>query len=90
VGYFVERAARDPVWRAEQISGALALERARREADPESFRAARRAATRRTRERHRAVGLTFHELLERSRASPLGRSTKKTPSSVQQTPLRTL
>ena len=64
--YYAERAARDPEWRRQAIAGALERERARRERDPEAFRARRREATARTRARQVAHGLTFTELLRRS------------------------
>ena len=67
MGYFVERAARDPDWRAAQIAGAAERERARREADPEGFRAAQAEASRRYRAKHERTGLTFQQLLDRSR-----------------------
>jgi hypothetical protein len=70
VSYYAARAARDPAWPREQIDGARERARARREADPEGFRARRRAATRRTRERHAAAGLTFEELAQRAGALP--------------------
>jgi hypothetical protein len=68
VSYYAERSARDPEWRREQIAGAKGREQAEREADPEGFKARRRAATRRTRQRQAQHGLTFDELLQRSRA----------------------
>jgi hypothetical protein len=37
--YYVARGRRDPEWLAEQRAGALERERARREREPESFRA---------------------------------------------------
>ena len=63
--YYARRSARDPEWRAQQIREAKEREARRREEDPEGLRAARREATRRTRERQAAHGLTFHELRER-------------------------
>jgi hypothetical protein len=63
--YYARRSARDPEWREQQIREAKERESRRREADPEGLRAARREATRRTRERQAARGLTFHELRER-------------------------
>jgi hypothetical protein len=67
VTYYADRSARDPAWRREQIEEAREREQARRAADPDGFRARRREATRRTRTRQAEAGLTFHELLERSR-----------------------
>jgi hypothetical protein len=67
VSYYAERAARDPDWHAAQLAGAKERESERRAKDPEAFRAAAREKTRRTRERQRARGLTFQELLDRSR-----------------------
>jgi hypothetical protein len=63
--YYARRSARDPEWHAAQLEGAKVRERRRREEDPERLKAARREATRRTRERQAAHGLTFHELRER-------------------------
>jgi len=68
VSYYARRSARDADWRREQVEAAKERERAAREADPEGFRARRRAATRRTRERQAQHGLTFEKLLQRSRA----------------------
>jgi hypothetical protein len=60
--YYASRSARDPEWRDAQIAAALDRDRKRREADPDGVREERRLATRRTRQRQRAHGLTFHEL----------------------------
>jgi hypothetical protein len=68
VSYYARRAARDPNWRRKQIEGAKERERAARDRDPEGFRARRRAPTRRTRARQVKHGLTFEQLLQRSRA----------------------
>jgi hypothetical protein len=59
--YYAARSRRDPEWRREQLAGAREREQARRERDPEAFKAARREATRRCRERQAAGGLTFDE-----------------------------
>jgi hypothetical protein len=64
--YYARRSARDPAWREAQIAGAMERERIRREQDPEGLRAAQRERTRRTRERQRASGLTFADLLSNS------------------------
>lgn len=64
--YYAARSRRDSDWRLRAIAGALERERARRERDPEAFRARRREATARTRAWQVAYGLTFDELLRRS------------------------
>ena len=69
MSYYAERSARDPAWREEQLAGAAERERRRRESDPEGILAARRAISARRRERQRAHGLTFAELLARSPVS---------------------
>jgi hypothetical protein len=63
---YARRSARDPAWREQQIREAVERKRARRARDPETLRAAERAACHRYRARQRAHGLTFHELWERA------------------------
>ena len=65
--YYAARSRRDPEWREEAIAGALERERARREADPEAFRARRREASARSRARQVEHGFTFTELLRGQR-----------------------
>jgi hypothetical protein len=67
VGYYADRAARDPDWRRAQVAAAVERKRRARERDPEALRAAERAACHRYREKQREVGLTFRQLLDRSR-----------------------
>jgi hypothetical protein len=54
VSWYTARYASDPAWRKEQIAAARAREDARRERDPDRFRAYRREASRRCRERDRS------------------------------------
>jgi hypothetical protein len=65
--YYSARSRRDPEWRLRAIAGARERERRQREVDPEGHRARRREATARCREKQVAHGLTFDELLRRSR-----------------------
>jgi hypothetical protein len=69
LSYYAARSARDPGWREREAARVREAERRRREADPEGFRAARREANRRCRARQAARGLTFQQLLDRSRAA---------------------
>jgi hypothetical protein len=64
--YYSARSRRDPAWRRRVIAEQAERERARRERDPETFRARRRVATARSRAKQVAYGLTFTELLQRS------------------------
>jgi hypothetical protein len=72
--YHRRRAARDPAWHAAQVAGATERARARRDADPDGYRAERRAAMRRMRERERASGRTFHEPVKSTGAEPASSS----------------
>jgi hypothetical protein len=60
--YYAARIRRDPEWRPQAIAAAVEHERARRENNPEAFRARRRSDVARCRERQMATGFTFHEL----------------------------
>ena len=50
MSWYTKRYHADPAWRREQIAAARAREQARKEADPEGFRAYRREVTRRWRD----------------------------------------
>lgn len=66
MSWYTKRYHADPAWRREQIAAARAREQARKEADPEGFRAYRREVTRRWRARQKQRGgLTFTELRDR-------------------------
>ena len=64
--YYALRSARDPKWRLQQLQEAKEREARRRGAELDHVRALARASSRRSRERQRARGLTFRELLARS------------------------
>jgi hypothetical protein len=63
--YYARRSARDPAWREAAIAAAVERKRRRRQTDPETVRVAHRLAMRRYRQKRRAHGLTFTELLFR-------------------------
>ena len=66
VTYYARRSARDPEWRLQQLQEAKEREARHPGAELDHVRALARASSRRSRERQRARGLTFRELLARS------------------------